>query len=265
MSGPYRGLLVERDGPVGWLIFDRPEVGNAMDAAMLADLPRAWADLDADPDVRVIVNTGNGAAFQTGLDVRQLAGDRDALREQSRRTKRADLRISAWHNHVGKPVIAAVNGVCAGGGLHFVADADIAIAAERAAFLDPHVSLGQASAFELIGLARRGAVEPVIRIGLTGRHERLSAARAYELGLVSDVVPDARRAARELAEKIARNPPETVRLVKRQLWRALELGLTAARREAAVITAQSASAAPLPSSQQELLGEPPCPTPNSRP
>ena len=256
MSGPYRGLLVERDGPVGWLIFDRPEVGNAMDAAMLADLPRAWADLDADPDVRVIVNTGNGPAFQTGLDVRQLAGDRDALREQSRRTKRADLRISAWHNHVGKPVIAAVNGVCAGGGLHFVADADIAIAAERAAFLDPHVSLGQASAFELIGLARRGAVEPVMRIGLTGRHERLSAARAYELGLVSAVVPDARAAARELAEKIARNPPETLRLVKQQLWRALELGLTDARREAAAVIAGSPQAGRWPSTQLEFLGEP---------
>jgi enoyl-CoA hydratase/carnithine racemase len=244
MSGSYRGLLVEREGPVGWLIFDRPEVGNAMDAAMLADLPRAWADLDADPGVRVIVNTGNGSAFQTGLDVRQLAGDRDALREQSRRTKRADLRISAWHNRVGKPVIAAVNGVCAGGGLHFVADADIVIAAERATFLDPHVSIGQASAFELIGLARRGAVEPVMRIGLAGRHERLGAARAYQLGIVSEVVPDVRASARELAEKVARNPPETVRLIKQQLWRALELGLTDARRAA------------LPSTEQQLPGEP---------
>jgi len=107
------------------------------------------------------------------------------------------------------------------------------IAAQRATFLDPHVSLGQASAFELIGLARRGAVEPVMRIGLTGRHERLDAARAYQLGIVSEVVPDVRVAARRLAEKIARNPPETLRLVKQQLWRALELGLTAARREAA--------------------------------
>jgi enoyl-CoA hydratase/carnithine racemase len=255
MSGSYRGLLVEREGPVGWLVFDRPEVGNAMDAAMLADLPRAWAELDADPDVRVIVNTGSGSAFQTGLDVRQLAGDRDALREQSRRTKNADLRISAWHNRVGKPVIAAVNGVCAGGGLHFVADADIVIAAERATFLDPHVSIGQASVFELIGLARRGPVEPVMRLGLAGRHERLSAARAYQLGLVSEVVPDARAAARELAEKIARNPPEAVRAVKQQLWRALEAGLSEARRGAAAQIARSPQPVSLPSSQQELLGE----------
>jgi enoyl-CoA hydratase len=248
MTGKYRGLKVEREGPVGWLIFDRPEVGNAMDAAMLADLPGAWHDLDADPDVRVIVNTGSGSAFQTGLDVRQLAGDRDALREQSRRTKNADLRISAWHNQVGKPVIAAVNGVCAGGGLHFVADADIVIAAERATFLDPHVSLGQASAFELIGLVRRGAVEPVMRMALSGRHERLDAARAYQLGIVSEVVPDVVAAARALAERIARNPPEVLHLVKRQLWRALEVGLSAARHEAAHL----------------LPGEPACPTPNSR-
>jgi len=255
MTGSYRGLLVEREGPVGWLVFDRPEVGNAMDAAMLADLPRAWHDLDADPDVRVIVNTGNGRAFQTGLDVRQLAGDREALREQSRRTKNAELLISAWHNRVGKPVIAAVNGVCAGGGLHFVADADIVLAAERATFLDPHVSIGQVSAFELIALARRGPVEPVMRVGLSGRRERLDAARAYQLGIVSEVVPDVRAAARALAEKIARNPPEALRLVKHQLWRALELGLSDARREAAAAIAQSPQATAPPSTQQELLGE----------
>ena len=263
MSGDYRGLLVNRVGPVGWLVFNRPEVGNAMDSAMLDDLPRAWRDLDADPNVRVIVNTGAGRAFQTGLDVRQLATDPHALREQSRRTKRADLRLSAWHNGVGKPVIAAVNGVCAGGGLHFVADADIAIASERATFLDPHVSIGQASAFELIGLARRGPVEPIMRLGLAGRHERLGAARAYQLGIVSEVVPDVRVAASRLAEKIARNPPDALRLVKQQLWQALELGLSAARQRAAVAIAQVPEG-PLTSTQFELLGEPPCPTPHSK-
>jgi enoyl-CoA hydratase/carnithine racemase len=235
-STDRRGLRVQRRGPVGWLIFDRPEVGNAMDAGMLADLPAAWRELDDDPDVAVIVNTGTGAAFQTGLDVRQLAGDRDALREQSRRTKRAELQISAWHNRVATPVIAAVNGVCAGGGLHFVADADIAIAADTAVFLDPHVSLGQASVYELIALERRGAVEPVLRLGLTGRHARMTAARAYDLGVVSEVVPADRLAdrAQALAETIARNPSDVVREAKRVLWRALEVGLEQARREAAL-------------------------------
>ena len=241
MTGAYRGLLVERRGPVGWLVFDRPEVGNAMDAAMLADLPRAWQDLDADPAVRVIVNTGNGAAFQTGLDVRQLATNKAALRDMSRRTKRADLGLTAWHNQVGKPVIAAVNGTCAGGGLHFVCDADIVIAAGSATFLDPHVSVGQASAFELIGLARRAAVEPVFRLGLSGRDGTMDAARAYQLGLVSQLTSPERlrEDAQELAEKIARNPPEALRLVKQLLWNALEHGLTDARRAAAAIVRTS--------------------------
>src|SRR3954465_14258407 len=137
----YETLVVERRGPVGWLIFDRPDRRNAMDATMLEELERAWRELDDDPDVRVIVNTGNGPSFQTGLDVVQLASDRDALREQSRRTRDAELKLTAWHNQVWKPVIAAVNGTCAGGGLHFVADADIVIASTAAEFLDPHVSV----------------------------------------------------------------------------------------------------------------------------
>src|SRR6185436_6634331 len=118
------------------------------------ELELAWAELDADPTVRVIVNTGEGRAFQTGLDVAQLSRDRDALREQSRRTRDATLKLTAWHNQVWKPVIAAVNGTCAGGGLHFVADADIVIAASDASFVDPHVSIGQVTAYEVIALAR---------------------------------------------------------------------------------------------------------------
>src|SRR3954447_24783117 len=125
----FERLEVWRDGHVGWLVFNRPDAGNALDATMFRELEHAWLALDADPEVRVIVNTGNGRAFQTGLDVRQLARDKDALREQSRRTRDVALRLTAWHNGVTKPVIAAVNGVCAGGGLHFVADADIVIAA----------------------------------------------------------------------------------------------------------------------------------------
>ena len=187
----YTRLRVERRGPVGWLTFDRPDVGNAMDATMLDELEHAWGELDADPGVRVIVNTGAGPAFQTGLDMAQLARDPDALREQSRRTRRAELRLSAWHNAVRKPVIAAVNGTCAGGGLHFVADADVVIAADTATFLDPHTSVGQATAFEAIGLVRRSPMEPVVRMALVGRHERMGAARARQLGIVGQVVPAA--------------------------------------------------------------------------
>ncbi len=220
----YDTLVVERRGPVGWLVFDRPDRANAMDATMLAELEHAWRELDADDDVRVIVNTGNGSAFQTGLDVVQLARDPAALREQSRRTKRAELKLTAWHNEVWKPVIAAVNGTCAGGGLHFVADADVVIASETATFLDPHVSIGQVSAYEVVALVRKSPMEAITRMALVGRHERVTAQRAHALGVCSEVVaPERLRdAAQDLAEKIAANPPWLLAATKRALWGALE-------------------------------------------
>ena len=231
----YTTLDVHRDGHVGWLIFDRPHRGNAMDAAMMRELEAAWQELDADPEVRVVVNTGNGDAFQTGLDVAQLASDKEALREQSRRTKNAELRFTAWHNQVWKPVIAAVNGVCAGGGLHFVADADIVLASSDATFLDPHVSLGQVSAYEVIALARKSPMEAITRMALAGRHERITAERARQLGILSEVVEPARLRARaaELAELVARNSPAAMAATKRALWGALEAGLTEACRNGA--------------------------------
>jgi enoyl-CoA hydratase len=225
----YETLVVERRGNVGWLEFNRPAVGNAMNARMLAELEGAWRELDADPEVRVIVNTGAGTAFQTGLDVVELSRDPEALREQSRRTKRSELRLTAWHNQVWKPVIAAVNGVCAGGGLHFVADADIVLASSNASFLDTHVSVGQVAAYELIGLARRMPFEAVLRMALVGRHERMSAERALALGMISQVVDPPERLREEaqaLAEKIARNSPAAMAATKRALWGALEQGLT---------------------------------------
>ncbi len=79
----YETLVVERRGAVAWLEFNRPEVGNAMNALMFGELERAWKELDADPDVRVFVNTGAGKSFQTGLDVVALNRDPEGLREQS--------------------------------------------------------------------------------------------------------------------------------------------------------------------------------------
>ena len=227
----YSTLEVRRDGPVGWLVFDRPDVGNAVDATMFGELEAAWAELDADEDVRVILNTGNGDAFQTGLDVRQLARDKDALREQSRRTRDFDLRMTAWHCGVWKPVVAAVNGVCAGAGLHFVADADIVIASSAATFLDPHVSVGQVSAIETIGMIRKSPMEAITRMALMGRHERMTADRARQLGILSEIVdPPSRLHARaqEIGETIAQHPPAQLAATKKALWSALEVVATRA-------------------------------------
>jgi enoyl-CoA hydratase len=126
--------------------------------------------------------------------------------------------------------------MCVGGGLHFVADADIVIAASDATFLDTHVSVGQVAAYELIGLARRMPFEAVLRMALVGRHERMSAARALALGMISQVVDPPERLREEaqaLAEKIARNSPAAMAATKRALWGALEQGLTDACRAGA--------------------------------
>ncbi|QLL08880.1 enoyl-CoA hydratase/isomerase family protein [Mycobacterium vicinigordonae] len=231
----YQRLAVEKSNGIGWLILNRPDAGNAFDSLMLDELESAWADLDTDPSVRVIVNTANGRAFCTGMDVVQVARDKEAMRRHSRRTRDAELKISSWHCEVGKPVIAAVNGVCAGGGLHLVADADIVIAAEEASFVDPHVSVGQAVAYEAITLLRKSPMEAITRMALSGKGERISARRAYELGILSQVVPadQLRAAADRLAGAIAANSPTAMRATKQALWHSLEVGLTQARNDAA--------------------------------
>jgi enoyl-CoA hydratase len=232
----YEHLKVERHGPVGWLINHRPDQLNAMNAAMRDEFALAWRELDDDPAVRVIVHTGEGRAFQTGVDVTEVAVDGVGMERYRESLETFDLHFTAWHQQIWKPVITAVNGICAGGGFHWVADADIVIAAADAQFFDPHVSVGQVVAIEAIGLLRKLPAEAVLRMAFMGRYERMSAQRAYELGMVSQVVdpPDRlREAAQELGETIARNSPAAMAATKRALWGAFEMGLTDACRAGA--------------------------------
>jgi enoyl-CoA hydratase/carnithine racemase len=232
----YETLIVERRGPVGWLINNRPDRLNAMNAAMRDELAVAWRELDSDSEVRVIVHTGEGRAFQTGVDVSEIASDGVGMERYRQSLEDFDLHFTAWHQQVWKPVITAVNGICAGGGFHWVADADIVIAASDAEFFDPHVSIGQVVAVEAIGLARRIPFEAVMRMAFLGRHERMSAERAHQLGMISQIVDPSDRLrdeAQALAEKIACNSPAAMRATKRALWGALETGLTDACRAGA--------------------------------
>ena len=232
----YEHLLIERHGPVGWLINNRPDALNAMNAKMRDEFADAWSELNDDPTVRVIVHTGNGRAFQTGVDVTELATDGQGMERYRDSVQNFDLHFTAWHQKVWKPVIAAVNGICAGGGFHWVADSDVVIAASDAQFFDPHVSVGQVVAIEAIGLLRKMPAEAVMRMAFLGKYERMSAARALELGMVSEVVdpPDRlRERAQQLAEMIAQNSPSAMAATKKALWEALEMGLTDACRNGA--------------------------------
>ena len=184
-------LIVERRGPVGWLINNRPDQLNAMSAQMRDEFAVAWKELDADPDVRVIVHTGEGRAFQTGVDVTEIATDGQGMQRYRESVENWDLHFTAWHQEVWKPVITAVNGLCAGGAFHWVADADIVIAASDAQFFDPHVSVGQVVAIEAIGLLRKMPVEAVMRMAFVGKYERISAAAGVR---ARDDQPDRRPA-----------------------------------------------------------------------
>jgi len=231
----YETLLVEHEQAVTWLTFNRPDIGNAMNATMFAELAEAWVALDHSPETRVIVLTGAGKAFNTGLDVKSLARDPESLRAIRKQMRDYDMHFTARHQHVAKPVIAAVNGTCAGGGLQFVTDSDFAVAASNARFLDPHVSVGQTVGYSAVALARTIPFGDAMRLALGGSHERMSAARALEVGLVTEVVDPPERlreVVQELAERIARNSPAALACSKRAMWRSLQLGLDDACRAA---------------------------------
>lgn len=200
-------LIVERlETGVVVVTLDRPDQRNAFDKAMMDELTQLWEILATGPSVRCLVMTGTDPAFCAGADMELLK-----YRASAGATVSAELAFLPG-NRLKCPVIAAVNGVCAGGGLHFVADADIVVASEQATFLDPHVSVGQVTALESLPLLLRARWDVVTRMALLGRHERLDAAQAQDAGLVSEVIPHESLLEHviRLAELIASNSPAAV-------------------------------------------------------
>jgi enoyl-CoA hydratase/carnithine racemase len=226
LSGAYEALDVGLDRGVLSVTLHRPDALNALDVTLMAELRALWGELPE--GVRCIVVTGAGRGFCAGADMSLLESDRaDAAATV------ADELAFLPGDQVEVPVIAAVNGVCAGGGLHFVADADIVIASERASFVDPHVSVGQVTALEPLTLRLQMRPDVLARMALLGRHEKLSAHQALAAGLVSEVVEPAAllpRAA-ELAAQIAGNSPAATARSRRVL-REFERGLIGERLEA---------------------------------
>jgi enoyl-CoA hydratase/carnithine racemase len=114
-----------------------------------------------------------------------------------------------------------------GGGHHFVVDSDIVVASENAAFMDTHVNVGMVGALENVGLARRLPLGSALRMTLMGRHYRMPAQRAHQLGMVDELAPtpDAARAlAREMATQLLDNSPQAMALSKQAVWGAQERG-----------------------------------------
>jgi enoyl-CoA hydratase/carnithine racemase len=229
LTGPWETLEVEVDGPVVVVTLNRPDRMNAISPTMGVELARFWRLFEDSREVRVGVVTGNGdRAFCTGADVGTLASPGRARTGVFER----DLSFTPLQAGVSKPTICAVNGVCAGGGLHFVVECDFSIAAARATFLDPHVSVGQVSATETLVLARRIGHEAAMRMVLMGRHERIDAERALALGLITEIVDNDQLLdrAKELAHLVAKNSPTAMAISRYVLWQGLEKPMTDALR-----------------------------------
>ena len=183
LRGELPGIVYERrpDG-IAVIRLARPERGNALLPAMQPVMRAIWSEVRDDPSIRVAIVTATGERhFCTGFDVAEAEGD-EADDVFANRPLADAVHWSPHQNRVWKPVLCAVNGLCVGGGLHFVVDSDIVLASENAAFMDTHVNVGMVGALENVGLAKRLPLGSALRMTLMGRHYRMPARRAYELG-----------------------------------------------------------------------------------
>lgn len=234
----FETLQYDEDDGVAWVTLNRPEVYNAFNIQMQKELSGLWRSMRHNDDVRVVVLTGAGEkAFCTGIDRTETLGTAE-VQEQTPdgETKTVGSGSTPFHfddpgdyvgpksNDLWKPVIAAVNGMACGGAFYMLGEVEFIIAAEHATFFDPHVTYGMTAAFEPIHMLQKMPFGEIMRVSLMGNHERMSAQRAHEIGLVSEVVPGdrLREAATWCARAIASAPPLAIEGTVRAIWSGLE-------------------------------------------
>ena len=215
-------VLTEREGPVGVVLLNRPEVLNALSDELMAQLVSTLQQLDRDDAVRAIVLGGSERAFAAGADIQELAQASAIELYYQRRVERWDAIRGIW-----KPVVGAVSGFCLGGGCELALSCDLIVASETAVFGQPETGLGIIpGAGGTQRLTRAVGKALAMDVILSGR--RLSAREALAAGLVARVVAreawleEAKRVAREIAEK----GPVATRLAKESVNRAYETTLT---------------------------------------
>jgi len=228
-------LYEERDG-VAWVTLNRPDRLNAFNSLMQRELHNLWRGLRRHDDVRCIVLTGAGdKAFCTGIDRMEQMGDAaddttdpDVVGSGSTPFMFNDPgdNLGPKSSDLWKPVIAAVNGMACGGAFYMLGEVEFIIAADHATFFDPHVTYGMTAAFEPIHMSGIMPFGEIMRLSLLGNYERLSAQRAYEIGLVSEVAPKEELHERTAwaANAIASQPALAIEGTVRAIWAARELG-----------------------------------------
>ena len=221
----YQSLLITKEDAIGIVQLNRPKVLNALNFELMSELVSGLEELDRDAAVKVIILTGGERSFAAGAD----------LAEMSQATP-VDLllgrRFELWDRirKISKPIIAAVNGYCLGGGNELAMNCDIVVASETATFGQPEVNVGIIpGAGATQRLPRVVGKYKAMEMILTGKS--ISADEAYRIGLVNHVVPPERLMdeAKKIATDIASKPPISIRSAKEAILKAqdttLEVGL----------------------------------------
>jgi enoyl-CoA hydratase/carnithine racemase len=259
----YETLLVDKSDGVAWVSLNRPAVRNAINQQMQTELHELWHGFRYDDDVRCVVLAAEGDAFCTGIDRAEAVSDEN---NESMASGVYPGYPTPWMyddpgRDVGpkscdlwKPVIAAVQGMACGGAFYMLGETEFIIAADDAQFFDPHVTYGMTAAFEPIQMLNKMPFPEVMRMSLLGVQERMSAERAREIGLVTEVVARAelRERAGSVAQIIADSPPLVVQGTMRALWTALEIPRTQAIGLANLFTRIGSDAAAFKAGQERF-------------
>lgn len=222
----YETVLVDKRNWVATITMNRPDRRNAMTTTMLVELARAFRQLGADPEVRVIILTGAGDAFSVGADVQEFsqglsAGDERPPSQTAQWGPIAEVPLAM--REVSKPIIARINGVAAGGGMTITLHCDMRVASEGARFGAVFVRMGVIPEFgstymlpRIVGIAKACELVFTARV--------IDAAEAKEIDLVDHVVPAERLEEKtwEMAAAMAKLQPFAVQMAKRGLYQGLD-------------------------------------------
>jgi len=220
-------LLTEIDGPIARIIFNRPDVRNAVNQEMMAKMNEFVKLVEHDPNIRCIILTGAGDHFMAGADVNNFS---EPLKqsEQERRInfeKRVQTASQLFHSmrRLPQPVISRIRGAVAGAAIGWVAGSDFVIASDNALFVLAHVHIGTSpDGASTYYLPRVVGLRKSIAMGMLG--ERLSAEDAEKCGLVTRVVPDADldKETEKLAKKLVNSPRHVLKRVKMMMNQSLD-------------------------------------------
>ena len=221
-------LRVEQRGAVAWIWLDRPDRYHAFNKVMCDELSALWRRLRTDDSVKAVVLTATGdKAFCTGIDRDFVPAEGGVDYDFSPYTyDDPGQLLGPKSNEFWKPVVCAVNGMACGGAFYFLGEVDVIVAADHATFFDPHVTYGMPAVFEPLLMLHRGMpFGEILRMSLLGVHERMSAERAHQLGLVLEVCAPAELEERAgwVADAIASAPAGPMQATLRTLWAGREL------------------------------------------